>query len=162
MSEEATTTEQVATEQDGQQEATEPTADDQLGDAGKRAIDTERKARAAAEKSAKELQSRLDEIEQANMSELEKAKQAADAAQSQLSEYQARAMRQQVALTKGIPAALVDRLHGDTEDDLNADADALLALINAPKSPKPDPTAGGHGTDNTSSGDWLRDQIGRR
>lgn len=161
MSEEATT-EATETEQDGQQEATEATTDDQLGDAGKRAIDAERKARSAAEKNAKDLQSKLDEIERANMSELEKAQQAAQSAQAELTQYQARAMRQQVALSKGIPAALVDRLQGDTEDDLNADADALLALINAPKSPKPDPTAGGHGTDNTSSGDWLRDQIARR
>ena len=50
-----------------------------------------------------------------------------------------------VALAKGLPADLVDRLRGDTESDIAADADALLALVNAPRTPLPDPTQGTQG-----------------
>ena len=61
--------------------------------------------------------------------------------------------RQQVALEKGLPVELVDRLRGDTEDDLAEDADRLLALIGTPRKPAPDPTQGGRGAAPTRSGD---------
>jgi hypothetical protein len=56
-------------------------ADDaNLGDAGKRAIKAERDARTAAEKALAEAKAKLDQIEAANMSDLERAqKEAADA-----------------------------------------------------------------------------------
>lgn len=36
-----------------------------------------------------------------------------------------------IALAKGLPAALAGRLAGETEEELNQDADALMALIGA-------------------------------
>ena len=60
-------------------------------------------------------------------------------------------MRQRIALAKGLPADLVPRLRGDTEDDLSADADALLALVNAPRTPKPDSSQGGNGGTTSSN-----------
>lgn len=51
-----------------------------LGDAGKKALKAERDARAAAEKQAADLKAKLDKIEAANMSDLERAqKEAAEA-----------------------------------------------------------------------------------
>lgn len=120
-------------------------ADVELGDGGKKAIDAERRARAAAEREAKALKAKLDEIEQASLSELDKAKKAAADALAQLEAERSANLRQRIALEKGLPANLVDRLRGDTEDDIAADADALLALVNAPRTPSPDPTQGPQG-----------------
>lgn len=50
----------------------QPPADD-LGDAGKKAIQQEREARKAAEKAAKDAQAELDELRKAQMSDQEKA-----------------------------------------------------------------------------------------
>jgi len=43
----------------------------------------------------------------------------------------AKALRANVALAKGLPAELAARLQGDDETALNADADKLLALVQA-------------------------------
>lgn len=62
----------------------DPPAPDDLGDAGKRAIDAERAARRAADARAKELEERLAKFEDANKSEteraIEKARKEADTA----------------------------------------------------------------------------------
>jgi len=63
-------------------------------------------------------------------SEVEKARGEAAEAVKQVAEVEARAARLQVALDKGLPVDLVDRLRGDDAESLSADADALLALIN--------------------------------
>lgn len=148
MPDTATTTDQ-GTDTATVAEPTQPeaTEDNNLGDAGKKALDAERRRAATAEREAKALKARLDEIEQSNMTELDKAKKAATEAQAQLQEYQLTALRQRVALEKGLPAELVDRLRGDNESDISADADALLALVSAPRSLRPDPTQGGTGSE---------------
>lgn len=97
-------------------------------------------ARARAE--AKAAREQLQAIEDANLSELEKAQKAATEAASRLAEFESANLRQRVALDKGLPASLVSRLQGTTEDEVAADADALLALIKAPRSPAPDPGQG--------------------
>lgn len=53
--------------------APDPPADDGLGDAGKRALDVERKARSDAEKQTKALEKRLADIEAQNMTDTERA-----------------------------------------------------------------------------------------
>lgn len=47
-------------------------------------------------------------------------------------------LKMKVALAKGLPAALIDRLRGDDEESLGKDADALLELLKpaAAESPK--------------------------
>lgn len=47
-------------------------------------------------------------------------------------------LKMKVALSKGLPSELIDRLRGDDEESLGKDADALLALIKpaAAESPK--------------------------
>lgn len=111
-----------------------------LGDGGKKALDAERTARKAAEKSAAALKARLDEIEQANLTELEKAQKAAADAQAALADITRQNTVNRVALAKGVPADLTEFLTGDTEDEVAAKADLLLSRLNAPTTPRPDPS----------------------
>lgn len=128
--------------------ATEPQGDpatEQLGDGGKKALQDERAQRKAAERQAAEFKKRLDALEQANLSEVEKAQKAAQDAQTQLAELTRLSLRNKVALEKGVPADLVDFLTGDTEDEIAAKADLLLKRISAPTTPKPDLSQGARG-----------------
>ncbi len=140
-----------------------------LGDAGKKALATERDARKAAEKAAADLQARLDQIEAANMSELEKAQKAAQDAQDQLATIIRQNTRNQVALAKGVPADLVDFLTGENEDEIGAKADVLLARLNAPTAPRPDLSQGGKGAASQGSGNpesdfanFMTNQLGQQ
>lgn len=79
---------------------------------------------------------RLDDLEEASKSELEKFQARAEKAEKELSAALASALRAEVANAKGVPAAL---LSGSTEDELNASADALLSFKGAtPKAPSTD------------------------
>ena len=138
-----------------------------LGDAGKKALAAERDARKAAEKTAADYKAKLDQIEQANLPELEKAQRAAQEAQDQLATATRLNTRNQVALAKGVPADLVDFLTGDTENEISAKADVLLARLNAPAAPRPDLTQGGKSARSTGSGNpeadfatFLTNQLG--
>ena len=132
--------------QDTQQGAT-PNDVAELGEGGKKALSAEREARKAAEKSVAELKAQLDKIEEANLSDLEKAQKAAAAAEQRLAEIESTALRQKVAIEKGVPAKWVDRLRGSTEEELAADADLILADVQqSPTTPKPDLSQGGQGT----------------
>lgn len=138
--------------QEPQEGATPNDAADELGEGGKRALTAEREARKAAERSAAELKAKLDEIEQANLSDLEKAQQAAKAATDRLAEIEATSLRQKVAIEKGVPAKWVDRLRGTTEEELAADADLILADVQqSPTTPKPDLSQGSQGGNPTTS-----------
>lgn len=129
-----------------------------LNEGGKKALVAEREARKAAEKTAADLKAKLDEIEQANLSDLEKAQQAAKAATDRLAEIEATALRQKVAIEKGVPAKWVDRLRGTTEEELAADADLILADVQqSPTTPKPDLSQGSQGATPTSKS--IEDQF---
>lgn len=124
---------------------TEPDASDSLGDAGKRALTAERQRAAAYKRQADEWKARLDAIEAEKLSDIEKAQKAANEATQRAADLERAALRYRVAVEKGVPASLVDRLRGDTEDEVAADADSLLELVNAPRSPKPDLSQGPKG-----------------
>ncbi len=136
---------ETPTEQPNPQPDAEPEASDSLGDAGKKALTAERQRAAQFKRQADELKARLDAIEAEKLSDIEKAQRAASEATARLAEFERTPLRQRVALEKGVPASLVDRLRGDTEDEITADADSLLALVNAPTTPKPDLSQGGRG-----------------
>lgn len=111
-----------------------PTPD--LGDAGKRAIQSERDARKAAERRAADAEAKVQEFEDANKSETERLagqagreKKRADEADARAVSAEAKALRLQVALDKQVPAELIDRLRGETKEELEADAEALMALV---------------------------------
>ena len=73
--------------------------------------------------------SKLDEIEQANASELEKAQSKATATEKERDEAKREALRLRVAVEQKLPAELIDRLKGDSKEDLEADATELLKLV---------------------------------
>lgn len=83
---------------------------------------------------------RLKEIEDRDLSELDKAKRAASEASTELESLRRQTLVQQVAIEKQLPPALASRLQGATAEELAADADSLLALLK--KAPKPDPGQG--------------------
>lgn len=130
--------------------------DEPLGEAGLKALHSERDARAEAEKRAAALQTQLDEFEAAKLSDLEKAQRAAEAATAQATALQAEVeardlqiLRQAVGGEFGLSPKLVARLQGSTEDELRADAKELAALVpdSSPSPfPKADPSQGVQGT----------------
>jgi hypothetical protein len=70
--------------------------DEPLREPGKKALESERAARAAAEKAAAELQAKLDEIEKANLSEVERAKREAQEAKAELERARSEATRARI------------------------------------------------------------------
>lgn len=117
----------------------------------KTALEKEREARKAAEREARENRAaakRLAELEESNKSEQEKLADQLSTAVRERDEAIKAASRLRVAVEKGLPADLVDRLRGDTDDELAEDADKLLALVakdDTPRPPAPDPRQGGNG-----------------
>lgn len=112
-----------------------------LGEAGKKALQAERDARKKAEDDFKALQQ---QIADSQKTAEQKAAEALAAAQASANDAAAKALRYEVAAEKGLDLALAARLTGSTKEELEADADALMALI--PKAPEqaadPAPPAG--------------------
>ncbi|MET9959338.1 hypothetical protein ABZ128_09650 [Streptomyces sp. NPDC006326] len=75
--------------------------------------------------------------------ERDAAKAEADAAKSAAATATASLLRAQVAADKGLTTAQAARLQGSTREELEADADALVALFPAPQGTPPAPRAGG-------------------
>lgn len=119
---------------------------EELGDAGKKALTAERDARKQAERKNAEYEARLKEIEDANLSELEKATRERDEYRDSLATIQRESDRNRVALEKGVPSDLIEFITGDTAEDMAAKADLLISRLNAsPSTPKPDRTQGASG-----------------
>lgn len=131
----------------------------ELGDGGKKAIQAERDARKVAERTVADLAAKLKSFEDANLSELERTKKAAEESATELAALRTENVRNKVALDKGVPADLVEFLTGDTEGDIAAKADLLLARLNTPGTPKPDPSQGAKGDAAALNGDPLLNTI---
>lgn len=102
------------------------------------------------EKRAKELEplaAKLAELDEKQKTDEQRLVERAEKAEGQLPTLQAENLRLRVAIAKNLPADLVDRLRGDTQDELTADADKLLELVGdgKPPTPKPDRTQGAKG-----------------
>lgn len=89
--------------------------------------DLEKKNHRIAELAPYEQKAR--ELEDAQKSELQRATEALAAAQAEASAARLDAMRLAVAAAKGVPQALAGRLQGGTAQELEADADALMAAF---------------------------------
>ena len=103
-----------------------PDPKDDLGDPGKKALDAERKSRAAAEKRAKDLEARIKEFEDKDKTEAQKAADAKAEADKRAETAEAKALRLEVAFEKGLTPKQAKRLTGSTREELEADADELL------------------------------------
>lgn len=123
-----------------------------------RAREWEKRAKANAEAAKK-----LAEIEEKNKTDQQKAAEKLAAAEAREAEANRILLRAQVATAKGLSPTLAERLQGNTKKEMEADADSLLAELQAGR-PKPDLKQGDRGT--TASGTdidaWIRKQAGRQ
>lgn len=72
---------------------------------------------------------RLAHLEESQKSESQKLSDAREAAERRATEAEKANLRYRIALAKQVPPELVDRLKGDTEEEMSADADSLLTLV---------------------------------
>lgn len=115
-------------------DATDQPATGDLGDAGKKALEAERRDKRAAEKRAADLEARLKEFEDKDKTESTRALERAEAAEKRAADAEARAIRLEVASEKGLTPAQAKRLVGETREELEADASELLETFKAPAS----------------------------
>jgi len=116
-----------------------------LGEAGKKALDAEREARKQADKAAKaaaaelkKLQDRLQQFEDRDKSELDKASEAAARAAKERDDAVVALLRYEVAAEKGLTGDAVNLLSGGSREELEARADSILKIIEGAK-PKSGP-----------------------
>jgi hypothetical protein len=93
-----------------------------------------------------EAAKRLSEIEDEAKSEAERLAERVQAAEARAAEAEGRVMRYEVAASKGLTPAQARRLVGSTVEELEADADELLAAFKAPDT-------GEDGSDSDDDGD---------
>lgn len=111
---------------------TEPkTADDTLGASGKRALTEERRARREAERQVKALRERLQQYEDRDKSELQKAQEAAQRYQQELRATRVANARLMAAAAHNLPPEAIDLLGDGTEEEIDARAQRLAAMLAA-------------------------------
>lgn len=98
-----------------------------LGDAGKRALEAERKRARDEKKRADELAARLKDLEDKDKTEGERLTGRLTEAEKRAEAAEARALRLEVAHAKGLTPGQAKRLVGTTQEELEADADEILA-----------------------------------
>lgn len=119
-------------------------ADDGLGEGGKKALAAERKARSDAEKAAAEMKAKLDRIEAANLSDLERAQKAAKEAEDLAAKATLEAMRYRIAAEHGITTDAELILTAPDEETMRRQAALWSERAGAATStaPRPDLTQG--------------------
>jgi hypothetical protein len=122
----------------------------------------EARAKANARETAR-LTERLAKLEDQGKSDIQRAIERAEQAERARAEAELKSLRLDVATRKGLPAAMAARLRGDTEEELEADADELLKLVIAKATEKTPPQRDAdQGKGNGSTGvtgdfnDWFR------
>ena len=130
--------------------------DKPLGPGGEKALREEREARKALEKQLAEL-SPLKQLAEAlggkatgdGKTDMERLTERLSQHETELASERSARYRAEVAASKGLTAQQAARLQGATREELDADADALLALFPAapagPRNPAPDPSQGSRG-----------------
>lgn len=119
----------------------------------------EERAKANAEKAKK-----LDELEKANMSELEKAQAELAELKKENESLKGSSLRNEVAAAKGVPANLIS---GSTKEELEAAADALIAFKGGTATAPSSDGQGNNGTqvstteDKTTAEDVVKAALGR-
>lgn len=109
---------------DDDTDAPAPDTKPDLGDAGKKALDAERKARREADARVKDLEARLATIEDKDKTEVERLTARVAAAERERDEANAKVLRYEIAADKGVKARW---LSGSTREELEAAADEYLA-----------------------------------
>lgn len=158
-----TTTETEATEENT--EATEETqATDTEADGPISAEEAARirTALAKANKQSEHWRLKAKEADDAQLTEVEKAKRDAADATQRADKLERTNLLATVALTEGVPAKWVNRLVGETEEELRADAKSILADLNKTKKPEPDASQGARQTAKVSGWDAGKAEAQKR
>jgi hypothetical protein len=95
-------------------------------DAVRNAIQAEREKAASADKELKKALSELKKYQDRDKSETEKLEERASTAEKDAAAARSELLRLRVAAKKNLDPDLADRLRGETEKELEADADRLL------------------------------------
>jgi len=90
-------------------------------------------------KTADELEAEKRKREEAEMSELDKANKRLAELEAQVKNQTLAQMRREVAASVGLPPALADRIHGETPEEMEADAKSMLEALPKPVANKPSP-----------------------
>jgi len=118
-------------------------SDSDLGDAGKKALDAERRRAHTAEKEAKALKARLDEIEAAQLSKEERLAKEAEAAKAEAEAERRESRRWKVATEFGMPAEDAELyLTAADEDTMRRQAQRYQELVAKPVGGVPIPGVG--------------------
>jgi hypothetical protein len=123
-----------------------PPPSEPLGDAGKKALDEERRARREAEARLKELEplaKRAQEMEESQKTEAQKLADANRVLEDRASKAEAQVLRLGVCVDKGLPLSMAGRLNGGSKEELEADADELLLSFKAGTDAQPPVPPGG-------------------
>lgn len=119
-------------------------------------LEATRKALKDANREAAERRKKLEAYEKAEaekaaaeLSETERLKKQLEDTAAKLRAVEIANLKQRTAAAAGLPPELADRLQGETEDDLKADAAALVKLM-PPKQPKAGPTNPAEGRQESS------------
>lgn len=110
-----------------------PKADEPLGEPGLAALQSERDARKTAEQALAAATAKLQEIEDRDKTEQQKADDALAETKRQIAELTVAKIRAEVAAEKGVPVAL---LSGSTQAEVEKSADALLQFKGATPEPQ--------------------------
>jgi len=132
-------------------------ADDELAKWKAQARENEKRAKANADAAR-----RLAEIEESSKTETQKANDRAAAAERRAEEAERAALRAQVAMAKGLPPKLGARLQGDTQQEMEADADDLLAEIGSQKKQQTPPNFDGGSRKSADDGSEDMNKLLRR
>lgn len=90
-------------------------------------------------KTNKDKADQFDQLQQANKTEAEKQADRLAELETSAATATGKALRLEIALDLGLPKAWALRLQGDTEDELRADAKAILADLKQPTPPVASP-----------------------
>lgn len=102
-------------------------------------------AKSKAEQRLAEIEAKEKEQTEAALKKNNEWKELYEGTQNDLKKERATNLRLKVAASKGLPAEMVDRLRGETEAELNTDADSLLALMKPTEPRKGVPPIGSGG-----------------
>ncbi len=106
-----------------------PEDDPKLGTAGEKALEAFKERARRAEASEKALAAKVKKFEDRDKTDQERTSEELSSIRSDLADATAKNRRLKVALDKKLPAELIDRLKGDTLEELEADAETLLGLV---------------------------------
>lgn len=110
-----------------------------------------------------ELRSQVREYQRRDMTDTERVLAERDELRGQIDPTRQENMRLRAAIAKSVPADLIDRLRGDTQEELERDAEALMQRLGnqPPTPPAPDFHGGAQPRDGVAGGQSMDDEIRR-